>query len=59
MGYLNNSDGVTSMGGSLGSKSVGSLATGANLDPLLYLWTDYPRWGTILARDIFRLVPNF
>lgn len=56
-GYLNDSDGVTRMGGSFGPESVGSLATGADLDPLLMNWGP-PVRGTILERDIFRLAPS-
>ena len=53
-GYLNDSDGVTKMGGSLGPPSEGSPTVGADLDDLFVSWGPIA-WGIILERDVGRL----
>ena len=53
-GYLNDSDGVTNMGGSLGPPSEGSPTVGADLDDLFVSWGPIA-WGIILERDVGRL----
>ena len=52
-GYLNDSDGVTNMGGSLGPPSEGSPTVGADLDDLFVSWGPIA-WGIILERDVGR-----
>ena len=53
-GYLNDSDEVTNMGGSLGPPSEGSPTVGADLDDLFVSWGPIA-WGIILERDVGRL----
>ena len=53
-GYLNDSDGVTKMGGSLGPPSEESPTVGADLDDLFVSWGPIA-WGIILERDVGRL----
>ena len=52
-GYLNDSDGVTKMGGSLGPPSEESPTVGADLDDLFVSWGPIA-WGIILERDVGR-----